>query len=539
MLCNGKTSPLSAGPATPSTTSSDSAAPTSTPASSARSLPPSLPPLIYDPAPVAPKVKTEDTLSLFSETPSEYSEEIISSEELVVTSCETSPPTSPAPQETSRRTSPPETPAPQETSSTSAVTFQDLLNEAHVAIADGSCPNTVDDLMDTHVRTGPMPSPMVPTQFCCEICGKSFTQLWILDRHYSSSHGGGRSREAKCKCGKPADSPHACLHKCSHCIQSFPDRIQLRNHVVKLHSQSIRRKCNICEAEFSSQQLLIRHRIECELQKKAASEEVGASDGSVRCDNCSDTLTTSKHLVTHRANHALLSHQCLFCKERFCVLNRLFPHVWKEHRMNAHLLAQMEPGDPANPYVCPICGEHSRNYKLYTYHLTDIHESNPTYALDARNQRVLKRKSMYDHHTYLEKKYVMLAEGDSWEFEGSYKLPRPCFRPAEYDPYDPNTDHARNSARLESKCSGDAPTMLGKKSTRTEELLELKDRTRKSKGKKRGPRKKKSTGKAGSSEISTIGNGEEDVSDNKEGEEGLTGKCNSDNFKAKIKIRAK
>ena len=336
------------------------------------------------------------------------------------------------------------------------VSFQELLNEAHYAISTGTIHNVVDNLLDTHVRTGPLPSPVVPTVYCCEICAKTFTQLWILNKHYNTAHGFSAEQSKDCKkCGKAVEprTKHFCF-KCLHCVMKFSSKSSLRDHVLVRHTQTSK-KCDICSEQFPSQQLLTRHTIECKVRKGPQQE----TKSPLHCPKCDKVLHSFQHLKKHEQNFNSLSHTCPVCEKSFCMLYTLFTHVWGEHHKN----------NRTAEYTCPVCEEVFKNFRAYSYHIYDVHEGHTEDEIWKDDGRFRERKYMYSRERYLAKKNGAEKEQLSWEFEGEYNL-----RPDEDVELE---DFARSSSRIEMLNESGAPTMLGKR--KTVKLLSLPDKSRK------------------------------------------------------------
>ena len=341
---------------------------------------------------------------------------------------------------------------------TNEVSFQELLNEAHYAISTGTINNVVDNLLDTHVRTGPLPSPVVPVVYCCEICAKTFTQMWILNKHYSTAHGFAATETRDCKkCGKVVypRTKHCCF-RCTHCVMEFTSKSALRDHVLLRHTQTSK-NCEICNEQFPSQQLLTRHMIECKVRRGPQEE----TKDQLHCPNCQKVLLTFQHMKKHEQNYNSLSHACPVCEKRFCMLFDLFTHVWGDHHKN----------NRNAEYTCPVCEEVFKNFRAYTYHIYDVHEGHTEDDFDVwkGDRRFRERRYMYSRERYLARKNGVEKEQLSWDFEGEF-----CPRPEEDVQLE---DFTRSSSRIERLNDSSAPTMLGKK--KKVELLSLPDKPRK------------------------------------------------------------
>ena len=328
------------------------------------------------------------------------------------------------------------------TSTNDQATFQELLKDAQQSINVGSkrsVQSFVQNLMESHIRSEPVPSPMIPTVFFCEICAKTFTQNWILNKHYSSAHGYTGSRRKRCQCGKIIDSTskHMC-HKCTYCVLRFPSKLELRNHISSQHIQASK-KCDICSETFTSQQLLTKHTIECRVKKGPDESD---KNKKIVCDKCNGTLVSYAQYNKHESNYNSLSHTCPVCNKRFCLIADTFRHVWMEHhRFN---------GNPGG-YTCPLCPNDSfEHYRGYAYHIIDTHEASS--LGDKMTQGA--RKYLLSQTTRRKDRQVELDQQDVWDYEGEYLTDEPCEK----------SDFTRTSSRIEEKISENAaPTMLGKK----------------------------------------------------------------------------
>ena len=152
-----------------------------------------------------------------------------------------------------------------------------------------------------------MPSPMIPTVFCCDICDKSFTQRWILSKHYDTSHGLLSKQPKICKCGKTIDPSvkHYCF-ECPYCVMKFSSKILLRDHVLSVHPKT-GRSCEVCgDNSFTSQQDLIRHVIEC----RAAGGPQKIPEDKIICEKCNTSVNTFSHYQRHTETYNSLSHKC-------------------------------------------------------------------------------------------------------------------------------------------------------------------------------------------------------------------------------------
>ena len=340
--------------------------------------------------------------------------------------------------------------------------FQEMLNDAMSSdsIDDNSRSseqNMATNLLGTHVATEPLPSPVVPLIYCCEICSKTFTQLWILNRHYNTSHGFVADAAKECKdCGKKVDprSKHSCLIKCSHCVLKFPSKSELRDHVLMRHTQT-NKNCEICGEEFSSQQLLTRHMIECRVRQGPQVD----NKSPLACPKCNKVVRSFQQLKKHEHNFNSLSHTCPVCKQAFCRLYEMFGHVWNEHHKK----------NREAEYTCPVCEEVFDGFRGYTYHIYDVHEGHTEDDVWKDGGRFRERKYMYSAERYRAKKNGLEKEQMSWEFEGEYNL-----RPDESVELE---DFARSSTRIEMLSQSGVPSMLVKR--RKVEFLSLPDKPKK------------------------------------------------------------
>ncbi|XP_055606863.1 zinc finger protein 714-like [Uranotaenia lowii] len=108
----------------------------------------------------------------------------------------------------------------------------------------------------------------------CVVCGASFRNMQLLNRHLSVKHGA--EKKYRCKvCDRRFSCPanmhrHMNIHEkvrkyeCQFCDRRFSQKSGLANHTRNIHTGEKAFKCGICGEGFKESSTFYRHRVRCE-----------------------------------------------------------------------------------------------------------------------------------------------------------------------------------------------------------------------------------------------------------------------------------
>ena len=172
------------------------------------------------------------------------------------------------------------------------------------------------------------------TQFLCGYCETSFPNTLDLKSHLKKLHNGVKQKE---------------VFKCDICEKSgFLTENYLKIHIKQYHKNDKPHRCDVCEKTFSSKPNLYRHlRIH---QNK-----------SLTCKHCKVTFTTTQSLEDHLLSHKTKPKAKVECKQCFKEVTYLKSHIARIHC-------------DKKTWQCEICNKLFKSQTNLGKHLRNVHK---------------------------------------------------------------------------------------------------------------------------------------------------------------------
>ncbi|XP_046389539.1 zinc finger protein 470-like [Ischnura elegans] len=141
--------------------------------------------------------------------------------------------------------------------------------------------------------------------FICDECGVKFKFRTSLQKHKVNRHERLVEKEA---------------YSCPHCTLTFPKKIYLTNHCIKVHSLERKFLCQVCGKKFLNQNSFNAH-------LNSHTEE---AKNRFACVHCSKTFQRKEKLLYHMRIHTgERPYKCKSCGKTFISKARLTEHLWR------------------------------------------------------------------------------------------------------------------------------------------------------------------------------------------------------------------
>ncbi|XP_072041262.1 zinc finger Y-chromosomal protein 1-like [Amphiura filiformis] len=188
-----------------------------------------------------------------------------------------------------------------------------------------------------------------PANYQCDRCGKTYCQPHNLREHIEAEHKGIK-------------------HTCKICGSKMKWKTNLNVHMAKVHNinedprrkATIKRKCEKCKIEFSSNELLYSHLIAVHNESKPVS-----------CPACTDKFESTAIYNNHKFVHAhLVPYRCDVCKLRYSSKLGLQKHVQSSgHVQKCANWPVYKEFDDLDDMVCYICSKKFKFYSSFSVHM--------------------------------------------------------------------------------------------------------------------------------------------------------------------------
>eukprot|EP00057_Strongylocentrotus_purpuratus_P003089 XP_003725893.2 PREDICTED: zinc finger protein 616-like [Strongylocentrotus purpuratus] len=240
--------------------------------------------------------------------------------------------------------------------------------------------------------------------FCCEICGRTYTTTSNLNKHCRTHTG--------------------VLYFCSHCKKGFRYKESLKKH-EKIHlpekskksDHGCRYRCQYCHKTFPGKLRLSIHFRSHPLEK------------TYKCDQCQRTFLYKSGLKRHMLSHAAVkAHTCPQCQQSFLTVHSLKAHIKthsgkklffcgkceKAFAQKLTLIEHMRLHEDTRAYKCSYCGKGFRQRSTLWGH-EKIHKREKVHRCSKCEEHFGTLKELRRH----EKKHWVATQQQRVDFAGN------------------------------------------------------------------------------------------------------------------------
>ncbi|KAI6175687.1 hypothetical protein M3Y97_00717300 [Aphelenchoides bicaudatus] len=228
----------------------------------------------------------------------------------------------------------------------------------------------------------------------CEVCGKAFPYLSILDSH------------RRCHTGERPFS-------CHYCDKSFSQKATLQVH-ERTHTGERPYKCKFCPKTFAQYGTKTVHE---------KSSHLGVRN--YKCPICAKCLSSPSALYTHKKTHGDKIFACPHCPKTFTLKNYLKLHVRQVHQQNdrrhvcrfceksfsyaGSLQVHLRTHTGERPYSCRYCQKAFASQGNLQSH-EKIHTADRAYSCSKCNRSFIQKSQLTSHEaTHLDAASMLLS----------------------------------------------------------------------------------------------------------------------------------
>ena len=183
--------------------------------------------------------------------------------------------------------------------------------------------DSTQSIHDSHQHTKEQESKNTAMQWQCPICGETI------------AHKKNKSRHVKA-CNKRENMPKT--FKCEKCESDFPNKQNLRRHLVEVHKVVIdgKYKCSAENCEYSTD-------FEGQFKKHMTMFHFTGPKIEYFCDLCDYKAQSESGLKKHKQKaHNFTSQKCILCNIVFMSKKLYRIHMFKNHKENEQSLTENE-----------------------------------------------------------------------------------------------------------------------------------------------------------------------------------------------------